>query len=261
MARERDLAELVAREPDPRLLDEDPDGPDGPDGPGGLAAELGRPPAPVSGAARARIVALGVTLTGVTLVVGLVLLIVAAVVLFSGGSVGSSLVALVPGVALVGTHWGWVHVAEAGGQALDARRNREVIAGRRRWLEAIEPYTRWSVLTRADPDGSITIVTERHVPVAVGERRFSFVREIADEETLSGDEPAAAVAERAELLRRRAAAATAEERERYATVSGALQRAMLSHADEQERVAVVRAASEALSDQINTKLRDPPLTE
>jgi len=36
---------------------------------------------------------------------------------------------------------------------------------------------------------------------------------------------------------------------------------VLENADEQERRAAARAASEALSEQINTNLREPPLVE
>jgi hypothetical protein len=35
----------------------------------------------------------------------------------------------------------------------------------------------------------------------------------------------------------------------------------MARGDEQERVAALRAASEALSERINANLRDPPLTE
>ena len=41
----------------------------------------------------------------------------------------------------------------------------------------------------------------------------------------------------------------------------AYDRAALANADEQERLAAVRAASEALSEQINANLRNPPLVE
>ena len=47
----------------------------------------------------------------------------------------------------------------------------------------------------------------------------------------------------------------------YETAHDAYERALLANADEQERVAAVRAASEALSERINSNLRDPPLLE
>lgn len=252
MAREADPLKMVGREPDERLLAEHVDQ---------LPEALGTPEAPLPSRVRGRIVAVGATLTGVTLVAGLALIVLGAVEAFSGGLGGGAIVALVVGLALVGTHWGWVHVAEASAQALDGRRNRDVDARRRQWLDGIEPYTRWSVSTSAESDGSIAIVTTRHVPVASGERGFTFVREIADREVHSEDESAATVAERAELLRRQAAALTGRERARFEVANDAFQRTLLDTTDEQQRLAAVRAASEALSEQINANLRDPPLME
>lgn len=252
MAREEDVIDLVGREPDERLLTDDLDQ---------LPAGLGMPEALVPSWARPRIVAVGATLTGVTLLGGLALLVLGALELLTGGAVAGAIVALAVGLALVGTHWGWVHVAEAGAQALEARHNREAIERRRRWLEQIEPYTRWSVSTSAGEDGSITIVTAVHRPVPTGARGFTFVREVAGREVHSAEEPAATVAERAELLRRGAAEATAGERQRYEVAHEAFQRALLARDDEQQRLLAVRAASEALSEQINSKLRDPPLID
>ena len=87
------------------------------------------------------------------------------------------------------------------------------------------------------------------------------MREIADREVHSEDESAATVAERAELLRRHAAALTGRERARFEVANDAFQRTLLDTTDEQQRLAAVRAASEALSEQINANLRDPPLME
>lgn len=252
MAPEADPVKMVGRDPDERLLAEDlPQ----------LPEALGRPEALEPSPARGRIVAIGATLTGITLVAGLALVVLAAVEMFSGGLDVAAIAALVAGLALVGTHWGWVHVAEVSAEALDGRRNHDVNERRRQWLAEIEPYTRWSVSTTAEADGSVAIVTMRHVPVASGDRGFTFVREIADREVHSEEEPAATVAERAELVRRRAAAATARERARYEAANDAYQHTLLAHADEQERLAAARAASEALSEQINSNLRDPPLME
>jgi hypothetical protein len=200
-------------------------------------------------------------MTGVTLLGGLALIVLAAVEVVAVGLNATAIAALLVGLILVATHWGWVHVAEVSANALEARRHQDVHADRRRWLAAIEPYTRWSVSTSPGEDGSITIVTARHRPVPVGERGFTFRREIEDRETHSADEPAASVAERAELMRRDAAAATARERERYEIANHAFQRTLLARDDEQQRLAALRAASEALSAQINSNLRDPPLTE
>lgn len=252
MSREVDLLDLVGREPDERLLSEDA---------AQLPDALGAPPALPASRGRGRIVAVGATLTGVTLVGGLALIVFAAVELIASGLDATSVAALVVGLVLVATHWGWVHVAEMSANALEQRHNLQLGEGRRQWLAAVEPYARWSVSTQADPDGSITIVTERHQPIPVGERAFTFRREIEAREVHSGEEPAATVAERAELLRRQAATATTRARDRFAVANDAYERTLLVRDDEEQRVAALRAASEALSEQINAHLRDPPLTE
>ncbi len=252
MTREVDLLDLVGREPDQRLL-------------GAAAGELpdglGRPEEVPSSPARRRIVAAGATLTGVTLLGGLALMAFAAIEVIASGVDAAAVAALVIGLALVATHWGWVHVAEVSANALEARSHRDVLERRGRWLAAIEPYSRWSVSTRVEDDGSITIATVHHRPVPVGEHEFTFVREIEGSEVHPGDEPAALVTERAELLRRQAATATARARDRYGVANDAFQRTLLARDDEEQRRAAVRAASEALSAQINSNLRDPPLTE
>jgi hypothetical protein len=101
----------------------------------------------------------------------------------------------------------------------------------------------------------------RYRPVRHSERTFTFVREIAGHEVHPGAEPAATVAERAELLRRAAAADTERERARFEAAHDAYQRALLANEDEEQRLAAARAESEALSERINTNLRDPPLIE
>jgi hypothetical protein len=202
----------------------------------------------------------------VSLVGGVALIVAGLVSLVAGGSAVLGAVALVFGIVLVATHWGWVHVAELTANTLEGRRFASLLERRRAWLATIEPYPRWEVGTSTEADGSIAIVTVLYRPVACargalpsGARTstaartlpsrartstaggtFTFVREEVGREVHSGDEPGASVAERAELLRRQAVAA---------------------HASEQERVAAVRAASEALSERINANLRDPPLVE
>jgi hypothetical protein len=252
MASEADLVQLIKLEADERLLGEDA---------GKLPAALGAPEALRPSPARRRVVAMGATLTGVTLVIGMLLAVFGAIDGLATGFDTGSVLALIAGIILVSTHWGWVHVAELTGQRLEARANRDVIDSRRTWLHAIEPYTRWEVTAGAGEDGSIAIVTTRYRPVSSGERTFTFVRDEVAREVHSGDEPAATVTERAELLRREAALDTARERERYEVAHDAYERAVLADADEQERVAAVRAASEALSERINSNLRDPPLVE
>jgi len=251
MTSDEDLAELIGLEPDERLLDEELSR---------LPSSVGRPETLPVSTARRRLVAVGATLTGVTLVLGVVL-IAAGIAGAIAGSAGLGVAGIVLGVLLVATHWGWVHVAEISGRAIENRRDAAVQGRQHQWLGQIDPYTRYEVITRAADDGSITIETVRYRPSKRSERSFTFVRDAFGSESHSGDEPAAAVAERAEVLRRQAAVMTEQERERYEVANDAYQTALMAHADEAERVAAVRAASQALSERINAHLRDPPLTE
>jgi hypothetical protein len=205
-------------------------------------------------------VAAGATLTGVSLVLGIVLIGVGIAEAASDALV-LGIVLIVVGAISIATHWGWVHVAELTGNAFQARRDETAMVGRRAWLSQLEPYPRWEVSTSADQDGSIAIVTTRHRPVAHGEGTFTFEREDVAREVHSGDEPAAEVTERAELLRRQAAADTERARERFAVARDAYEHALMVRDDDQQRAAALRAASEALSERINANLRDPPLTE
>jgi hypothetical protein len=252
MPPETDLVGLITRRPDERLLGEDL---------GKLPAMLDRPEEIPPSPARKRIVAVGATLTGVTLVIGTLLIVLGAVAGVVSGFDAWSVLGLVAGILLVATHWGWVHVAELAGQNLERREHQEAFDRRGAWLAQIEPYRRWEVSASTGEDGSIAITTVSYRPVPSSEQTFTFVREEVAREVHSGDEPAAAVAERAELLRRQAALDTAQERERYEVAHEAYEHARIANADEQERLAAVRAASEALSERINSNLRDPPLVE
>jgi hypothetical protein len=245
-------AELVGREPDERLLSEDMDK---------LPEAVGRPDAAPPSRARRRVVGAGATLTGVSLVAG-VLLVVAGVIdgLASGLDV-TSVLALVVGLVLIATHWGWVHVAEITGNSIEGRANADVLARQQQWLAGIDPYTRIEVSTTVEEDGSINIYSVRHRPVPSGDHAFTFVREVAHREVHSPDEPAASVTERAEHLRREAALVTEREHERYEIAADAYQAALMGHADDEQHRLAQRAASEALSRQINTNLREPPLAE
>lgn len=251
MPPEADPLEFVGYEPDDRLLGEDLSQ---------LPSAVGRPADLPLSRARARIVGLGATLTGVTLVLG-----IALIVLGVGEAIANAVVlaiaALALGITLVATHWGWVHVAELSANRLEHRRNQAELGARRRWLSDIEPYSRWEVQTRVNDDGSITIETLRHRPVQRGEQRFTFVREVEAREVHSGEEPGATVTERAELLRRQAAAKTRQARERYEVAHDAYERALIARGDEEQRRDALRAASQALSERLNSNLRDPPLTE
>jgi hypothetical protein len=252
MAPENDVAELVGLEPDPGLLAVARHA---------LPAAVGHPDEIEPSPARKRVVGLGAALTGITLVLGVLLTTFGVIDGFATGFDAASIVALVIGIALISTHWGWVHVAELTGQRIERRANRDVMDRREAWLGEIEPYTRWEVETATEADGTIAIVTTRYQPVRKDEHQFTFTKQVTGRERHPADEPAAPVAERAELVRQQAALDTARERERYQVARDAYEDARLADADERERLAAARAASEALSERINSNLREPPLTE
>jgi hypothetical protein len=252
MTDELSPAEFVDREPDQRLLSDDLDK---------LPEDLGRPEEIVPTRARGRIVGTGATLTAASLILGSLLVVLGLVDAISSGIDGLSIAIIVVGAILVVTHWGWVHVAELTANSIEGRSNAEVEDRRRQWLGTIQPYARFEITTSVEDDGSITIHRLAYRPVVSGERRFTFAREIEQEEVHPGDEPAAAVTERAELLRRQAAQDTERERDRYQIAADAYEAVLLDDADEQQRRLARRAASEALSKQINSNLRDPPLLE
>ena len=252
MQQEFNPAELVDRVPDETLLDEDIVN---------LPEAVGRPETVAPSRARGRLVGLGATLTGVTLIAGCLLVVLGVIDAIASGLGLLSVGAIAFGFVLIGTHWGWVHVAEATADAIDSRRANEVLARRRQWLASIRPYPRYEVTTSVGEDGSISIVRTRFRPVPSGDRGFTFVREGDGVEVHSGDEFAATVAERAELLRRAAATDTARERARFEVAADAYETALLHSEGEQQEIAARRAAADALSERINANLRDPPLTE
>jgi hypothetical protein len=241
-----DPAELVGLTADERLLDEDMS-----QLPAGERRQL------PTARGRRLLVGVGVALTGATLLAGIALLAIGAVDAIVSGLGGRDAAAIAAGALLVATHWGWVHVAEAGAGALDARRRRSV----RAWLHELEPHTRWSVTTRVLDDGSIAIARVRHDPVRASERTFTFVASPESEQVHSGDEPAALVSDRAETARRLAAADTARERRLYELAADAYETALLERDDDEQRRLARRAAAQALSERINENLRDPPLAE
>ncbi len=252
MPREEDPLEFVGSKPDHRMLGEDLRH---------LPASMGQPPKPLpESPARRQVVRLGATMTGATLVVGVMLALLGLIEAIANGGLSWFLV-LGVGLVLAGTHWGWVHVAELTGNTIEGRRRASLEELYKQWLGEIEPYSRWEVATRADEDGSITIETLRHRPLSRGEQTFTFVRELESREVHPADEPAAAVTERAELLRREAAARTRQAQEQFEAARDAYDRVLIAQDDEQQRRAALRAASEALSERINSNLRDPPLTE
>jgi hypothetical protein len=250
MPLEMEPVELVDRVADERLLNEDA---------ANLPAEVGRPEAIPPSATRARLVGVGATLTAVTLIVGIGLIAVGVIGAISSAHAALDILAIGLGALLAGTHWGWVHVAEASADALESRRNAPIVARRRQWLQMIEPYTRYEIQAGVTADGSITLDKVDYVPRARAERSFTFERRTHRIAVYSGDDDAAAVASRAEHLRQQAAAETDRERQRFEIAAASRDRAILGREDHQQQVAVRRAAAQALSEQINSHLRNPPL--
>jgi hypothetical protein len=252
MVPDADSESLVGLVADERLLSEDLTL---------LPTDLGVPEPIPTRAVRRRLVGVGATLTGLTLIGGIALAILGAVELLFEGGGALAAIALVVGLVLAGTHWGWVHVAEISAQRIERRSNSGVVDRRRAWLETIAPFTRYEVRTSAGDDGSITIERIRYRPIRSGDGTFVFERGIELTEVHAGDEPAAIVAERAELLRHRAAIDTERERARFQEHADKLDWAALTEGEHRERTREQAAAARALSEQINANLREPPLPE
>jgi hypothetical protein len=252
MGADVDPEQLVGLVADERLLSEDP---------AMLPAGVGLPEpiAPVAG--RRRLVGIGATLTGVTLIGGVALAILGAVELLFDGGGALAAVALVVGLVLAATHWGWVHVAEVTAQGIERRGNSGAVDRRQAWLHEIAPFTRYEVTTRAGDDGTITIERMRYRPVRSGDHTFVFERSIELTEVHAGDDPAAVVSERAELLRHTAAIDTERERGAFQERADAVTWTALAEGEHRERTQEQAAAARALSEQINANLREPPLTE
>jgi len=252
MDRPSSVREFVGRTADECLLGEERSN---------LPPSVGVPPSVPPSRGRPRLVAVGVMLTGATLVGGLALLALGIVVAVAGGSAALAIAALALGALLVATHWGWIHVAELTANRVQERSSAGPLAARRGWLAALEPYPRWEVSTEVDDDGSISIVRTRYEPVACGERTFSFTATVESVEEHSGDEPAAIVAERAEMRRREAARETEAARRQYLAAVDELESSTLSAGERRDQLEARRATAKALSDRINENLRDPPLSE
>jgi hypothetical protein len=252
MGSEADSTSLVGLVADERLLSE---------APAMLPHALGRPEPIPARAARRSLVGAGAALTGVTLVGGIALAILGAVELLFNGGGAFAAIALIVGLVLASTHWGWVHIAEVSANGIERHSNSEVIDRRRAWREAIAPFTHYEVTTRAGEDGTITIERVRYRPVRSGAAEFVFERSVESTEVHAGDDPAAVVSERAELLRHQAAVDTERERVAFQEQADALSWATLAEGEHQERTREQAAAARALSEQINANLREPPLTE
>jgi hypothetical protein len=252
MGSDVDPEPLVGLVADERLLSDDP---------AMLPAAVGLPEPIPTRAARRSLVGVGATLTGVSLIGGVALAILGAVELLFDGGGALAAVALVVGLVLAVTHWGWVHVAELSATGLEHRSNAGIVDERQAWLHEIAPFTRYEVTTRAGDDGTITIERVRYQPVRSGAAEFVFERSIELTEVHAGDDPAAVVSERAELLRHTAAIDTERERATFQEQADALTWTALAEGEHRERTQEQAAAARALSEQINANLREPPLTE
>ncbi|HEX4108192.1 MAG TPA: hypothetical protein VHX88_08665 [Solirubrobacteraceae bacterium] len=208
-----------------------------------------------------RLVAIGSLMTGTTLVGGaLIALAGAGKLLFDGGGV-VGVAALIVGIVLVATHWGWVHVAEYVGVGIDDRQERGADERRQDWLASIEPYPRFSVSTRVLDDASTRIERFLHRPVLTEQHTFTFVREPDGEETLDRHASAESIATGVETMRRQARLASDRQRGLWEAASTAYDAALINSHDEQRQLAAERAAATALSEHINRSLLEPPLVE
>lgn len=246
------MVEFLGVDPDPGLLDAD-------------RLELPRterPPQPAAAGARhGRLVAAGSTLTGVTLVGGVVLTIYGAAQLLFGDGGAFDAVVTVIGILLAATHWGWVHVAEYIGLTIDDRERRATDAGRREWLARIDPYPRFSVSTSVLDDASIRIERILYRPTLTAAHTFTFVRETDGQEIYAADTPAEVIASTVETMRRQARLQTDRLHELWDVASTSYAARLADGADEQQRLDAERAAATALSDHINGSLLEPPLIE
>ena len=208
-----------------------------------------------------RLVTAGSVMTGATLIGGTAMVLYGAwrLLFHSGGAFDAVLAAV--GVLLVATHWGWVHVAEYVRLTVDERHARAAAERGRQWLASVQPYPRFSVTTSVLGDASTRVRRVLHRPVPTGHDTFTFVRETDAEQTYGADTPAAVIAEAVETMRRQARLDTDRLRELWEAAATSYEAVLLSAQDEQHRLIAERAAATALSEHINTSLREPPLVE
>jgi hypothetical protein len=247
-----DMLSFLGVPADERLLDQDlvqlPD------------SEQYREPA-ISSRAHERLVAAGSLLTGTTQVGGAMLALFGGGELLLGDGGVLDVVLAVVGAVLVGTHWGWVHVAEYVGLTIDDRGERATDARRRERLAQIEPYPRFSVATRVLDDASTRVERFRHRPVLTAGHTFTFVREVDGEQTFDAHASAAVIAAGVETMRRQARLETDRLRDLWEAASTAYEASLLGAEDEQQLLAAQRAAATALSEHINASLLEAPLVE
>ncbi len=215
----------------------------------------------VSGQGHDRLVTAGSVLTGVSLFGGAAMLLYGGwQLLFDGGSAYDAFLAGI-GIVLIGTHWGWVHVAEYVGLTLDDRQRRLSDQRRQEWLSMIQPYPRFSVSTSVLDNASTRVERVLHRPVLTARRTFTFVREPDAEETYDARTSAEVIATAVETMRRQARLETDRSRENWEAAATAYEAALLSAEDDQQQLAAERAAATALSEHINASLLEPPLVE
>ena len=249
----QDIVDFLGVAPDRRLLEEDlcalPD------------AEQRPVPATAAPHRHTRLVTTGAALTGGTIIGGVLLFAFGAARAVADGGGGLNFALAAIGVLLAVTHWGWVHVAEYAGLTLDARDQRRRDALRQEWLDAIEPYPRYSVSTSVLADASTRIERVLHQPVLTPQHTFTFVRRTDGETILGADASAGEIAAAAESMRHRARLDSDRLHELWEAASTAYAAALAGARDDQRQLAAQRAAATALSEHSNASLRDPPVTE
>jgi hypothetical protein len=208
-----------------------------------------------------RLVAGGSLLTGASLIGGAAMLLYGgAQALFNSGGALDVVLAVI-GILLVGTHWGWVHVAEYLGLTIDERQQRAATARSRDWLATVQPYPRFSVSTSVLADASTRVERILHRPVLTAQHTFTFAREIAAEKTYDADTPAEIIATSVETMRREARLETDRLRGLWEAAAGAYEAALHDADDNAQLLAARRAAATALSEHINASLLEAPLVE
>jgi hypothetical protein len=246
------MVEFLGVAADPQLLSEDLDG---------LSEAPLRPVSVVVTDTHNRLVTAGSAMTAVTLIGGVVLAIYGGeqVVTSAGGALAVVLGLL--GLLLVGTHWGWVHVAEYVGLGLDERQERGNHERERSWLATVSPYARFTIRTAVMADASIAVERVTYKPVLTPRHTFTFDRATEAVATFDADTPAHVIADRVETLRRKARLETDRLSGLWDAASSAYDAALLDADDDQQQLAARRAAAVALSEHINASLLQPPLVE
>jgi hypothetical protein len=246
------MLDFLGVAPDRRLLDEELSV---------LPAAEQRHERAIASPEHGRLVAAGSLMTGATLIAGGVLTLFGGwEALFNSGGALAAVVAVM-GILLLGTHWGWVHVAEYVGITIDERHGRAFDERGREWLAGIQPYPRFSVSTTVLDDASTRIERVLHRPVPTDRDTFTFVREIDSSKIYDADSPAEEIAEAVETMRRDARLQTDRLRELWEAASSAYEDVLLRSEDDRQRLAAQRAAATALSEHLNAKQLEPPLVE